>query len=483
MPYSTVIAAGFFAIGYSATAWAAVQPRAGIQGTQCQSQYEWLNNEQDITPCVLYSAVEAPCAQGSYNVGPLVKGKHYDPPDGATVSECACSWAAYNLQSACALCQDLPRSLNTWNFYNAACGSLLANDTYWPSDINITGNHKIPAYAGNNPASWTDQTFNSGQAQQIAQQNHPDLDGQPIPVDKKDKKPIGAIVGGVVGGVVLLAGLGILLWIYIRRRKRALSGVQELPSPQDARTHSHILPGTSKNPLDSFTSYSSHFHPMNTPSPAPMSSTQSIYTFNDSLRTWSQTGSVSAYTTNPNGTSPSHGHGVMSPAPTMQTTLPGPADHVQPYTLMDSDTNPASLAHRRKTQDLALAREGVTRRLEEVAEEGADGERRDGAQPPAYSPFPTPSETTSSHEVANARRERQGHGHRPSPGYPPEKGSQDTQSSSDYPWTSATSGNASNSTVTTPGRGQTTPTSQPAPNRHFSMRSVGSEDGPGRDVA
>ncbi|KAJ8088821.1 hypothetical protein PM082_014067 [Marasmius tenuissimus] len=166
----------------------------------------------------------------------------------------------------------------------------------------------------------------------------------------------------------------------------------------------------------------------------------------------------------------------------MQTTLPGSADHVQPYTLMDSDTNPASLAHRRKAQDLALAREGVNRL--EVVEEGADGERREGAaqQPPAYSPYPTPSETTSSHEVANVRRERQGHGHRPSPGYPPEKGSQDSQST-DYPWTSATSGNASNSTVTTPGRGQTTPTDQPAPNRHFSMRSVVSEDGPRVDIA
>ncbi|KAJ8088820.1 hypothetical protein PM082_014066 [Marasmius tenuissimus] len=215
MPHSTVIAAGFFAIGYSAAVRAAVQPRADIQATaQCQSEYGWAHNEQGTSPCLVYAALAAPCLQGRYHVPPITVDYHYDPPRDAHVNRCECSWAAYNMQSACTLCQDVLKALpNTWNSYNAACGSSLTNDTYWPSDIAITGGHKIPAYAATNPADWKDQIFDPVKAQQIAQQHLPDLDGKPPPEEeKKDKKPVGAIAGGVVGGVALLAGLGILLW-------------------------------------------------------------------------------------------------------------------------------------------------------------------------------------------------------------------------------------------------------------------------------
>ncbi|KAL0573843.1 hypothetical protein V5O48_008107 [Marasmius crinis-equi] len=496
MPHSAAMAT-VVVLGFPVLARAVVRVRDVTQAAPCLPNYDWLDSKQALSPCQLMAAVSAPCFQGGYNVSPLTANSHYDPPIGQDVTRCTCSWAAYNLNGACTACQGQTGSINTWPSYKEHCDGYISNTTYWPSDILIAANRTIPAYAGTNPNQWPDQRFDIAQAKQIAEKNQPDLTSDSVPTttptdNANHKPPIGAIAGGVVGGVVLLAGLGVLLWIC-KRRRRSRAGVQLLSPSREAphnRNESDDFQTKRARAFHSSSSFYSSFNPSPAPSPPPMSPAQTMYTYEGSMQTFSQFGAASAYTTPPQGTSPSHGGHVMSPAPAIQITAPGPADHIQPYTLRDCDTDPVSLAHRRKAGEFALDRDSNgTQRLEGVVEENPhpEGQVQPTTQPPAYSPYPSPSETASSHDVAAARREMHGHGHRPS-GYPPEKGSQDTQSS--YPWTSTNSGGISDSTITTntPDRGQSrteSETQNPRPaapvNRYHSMRSVGSEDGP--DIA
>ncbi|KAL0067988.1 hypothetical protein AAF712_004891 [Marasmius tenuissimus] len=103
-----------------------------------------------------------------------------------------------------------------------------------------------------------------------------------------------------------------------------------------------------------------------------------------------------------------HGHESEIMYPNL-TVEPGPVDHIQPYTLMDSDNAPSAFLS--KLKGLVTNREESedrTQRLGETEAEGADGgcgpEDEPEIQPPAYSLYPAPNETTrSSHETPNSR--------------------------------------------------------------------------------
>ncbi|KAK1224954.1 hypothetical protein PQX77_012103 [Marasmius sp. AFHP31] len=88
-----------------------------------------------------------------------------------------------------------------------------------------------------------------------------------------------------------------------------------------------------------------------------------------------------------------HGHeSIMSPDLTVE---PGPADHIQPYTLMDSDNAPSAFLSKLKGLDVnRVESEDSTQRLGETEAEGADGRREpedeSETQPPAYSLYPIP---------------------------------------------------------------------------------------------
>ena len=74
------------------------------------------------------------------------------------------------------------------------------------------------------------------QAQTIEQQGHADLTGVPISTSSK-KKPVGAIVGGVIGGLalILIAGALITWGIVKKRRSLGQNQSQNPPSGSDYR--------------------------------------------------------------------------------------------------------------------------------------------------------------------------------------------------------------------------------------------------------
>ncbi|KAG7086286.1 hypothetical protein E1B28_002250 [Marasmius oreades] len=429
--------------------------RASVQSNAtCGAQYFWLYNHKSISPCWLAAAVTGPCQQGDFNVAPLQPDHHYDPPINATATRCLCSWAAYNLYSACTACQGEVGILS-WPVYSQDCPSdYLSSTTYWPANFTITGNNELPYYAGTNPSTWADQRFNVQQAMNITNQQHPDLTGvSPSPTDSSTKNksgtPVGAIAGGVVGGVAVLV-LGALTFWYLRRKRNAtkFKGVQELDPGYQRNSFSEVAHKPLHNP--SF-SYAGSTFPTSTHPASP-----TVYTHNESVHSFSQFGSVSAFTT-PHSPLPSRY--VTSPAPTMQTTFPtaAPEDHIQPFLispthLSQTHSHPDPPVTPRKGDLVVL---NPTQRIpgppvnrdDESVEEGAVRGNGVSADPPAYTQYPGNSES-SSHNVAAVRREQHGHGHRP---YPAEKGnrSQDmTQSSATSPWTSVGSGETINNSAT-----------------------------------
>ncbi|KAK7019740.1 hypothetical protein VNI00_017980 [Paramarasmius palmivorus] len=430
----------YFVIGFPILASAAIfEPRAIQTNATCGPDFGWMSNSGGLTPCQLSAHLMAACLQGDYIVPALQKGNHYNPPNSQenTINRCSCSWATYNLFSACTACQGLTESISRWVAWQANCAGQLST-TYWPNGVPTPSNVRIPSYAGTNASQWNDGTFNIEQAKNISDLHKPDLGTtelttSPSASPTSNKTPVGAIVGGVVGGlVVLVAGLGLAWWIM--RRRRARQGVQELRhSPSfHTRSFSDITQKT-MGPSVGYTSFTT-FGGQTSASPPPVSPT--IYTHNDSHHSVSHFGSISAYTTPHQGTPSRH---VTSPAPTTQTFAR--EDIVQPFTISRSQT-----PQPRKGDEVVLdpynRMPGVNRAedTEDSASEVSSG-RRARMNPPAYTPHPSPSE--SSHDVASARRERQGHGHRP---YPREKGSQDTQTTAS-PWTSVGSRGVSDTTI------------------------------------
>ncbi|ESK88337.1 hypothetical protein Moror_14808 [Moniliophthora roreri MCA 2997] len=432
----------------------AFEPRAIQTNATCDSDFRWSFNNAGISPCLLTAALIGACAQGDFNVWALPSGSHYSPPQNITVNQgtpvnkCACSWAAYNLFSACTACQERSESINNWAFYNAECGQFLPAQTYWPNGTRVEGNWSLPHYAGTDPSIWSDGRFNVAQAKNMSDQPELRTD-QTVPPSPSqssgsdNKPPVGAIAGGVVGGVVVLVA-GIVLAYWILRRRRSRQGVQELKTKAHfpsfhARSYSDITQKT----LDQSVGYTSFTTFNHVPSSSPPPNSPTIYTHNDSRHSVSHFGSVVSAFTTPAQTTPSR-H-VISPAPTTQAV--SRENVIQPFTISRSQTpQPGPRKGSEVTLD-PFDRTPAVNRADDaddnttVSDPSAPRRRMN---PPAYTPHP--SSTESSHDVASARRERNGHGHRPYP-VPREKGSQDTQTTTS-PWTSVGSRGVSDTTIT-----------------------------------
>ncbi|KAF7982443.1 hypothetical protein HWV62_28585 [Athelia sp. TMB] len=109
---------------------------------------------------------------------------------------------------------------------------------YFPSEKGITfpSETAIPYWAAQNPAWWPNAEFSATQAQNLAQQGHPDQTGASSPSGGKSL-PVGLIVGGVLGGLaVLLIALALFLWKCSQRSSS--TPAQQLPPPAGNSGHS-----------------------------------------------------------------------------------------------------------------------------------------------------------------------------------------------------------------------------------------------------
>ncbi|KAJ7751871.1 hypothetical protein DFH07DRAFT_825725 [Mycena maculata] len=365
----------FFAT--SAFAARAVEERAAPQ-TQayCSTDFDWATNSQSLSPCLLTAFVWGSCFTGNWDVEALTAGNQYTNPNSTTANLCTCSWAAYNLISACTACQGFDSAVQNWAAYDQSCGDFLT-DTYFPSNVTLPNNTAIPYWAATNPTTWNDGRFDVSQAQLLAQENKPDIiQGQTQTsgvANKKSKRPIGAIVGGVIGGLVVLVIGGFAAFWLIRKRKREQApdgGTHPyLPRPPiHGRSTSDMSGRSMLNPRSTSAVYSQR--------PGTMYTTATMHTHTGSVHSLSHSGYTSPVR-------------VMSPPPA-QLQVANREDVIEPFTLRPTSP-PASMARKISGTTMRTAyTEGPTSPgLGMVHDQGTPERVR--LNPPAYSPYATPT--------------------------------------------------------------------------------------------
>ncbi|KAJ7206968.1 hypothetical protein B0H12DRAFT_1243214 [Mycena haematopus] len=319
---------------------------------QCSSDYDWASNSLGLTPCLLTARI------GMWPQ--LSQGQSYTNPNSTTANLCTCSWAAYNLISACTACQGFDSAVENWAAYDQSCGGFLTS-TYFPANVTLPKGTAIPFWAGTDPTTWNDGRFNTAQAQLLAEENKPDyVQGQSNPVAKKSKPPVGAIVGGVIGGVAVLIIGGIAFWLMRKRNQKHpeegdLSGKSILGHPPMSVVNSQ-RPGT-------------------------------IYTTAGTM-----------HTHNASVHSLSYGSGYSSPVRPMSPPSPPQTghreDHIEPFTLRPTSP-PASMSIARKTSGTTLRSTETPAAVvvhERYAQETSERAR---LNPPPYSPSASVSPASS----------------------------------------------------------------------------------------
>ncbi|KAJ3574663.1 hypothetical protein NP233_g1612 [Leucocoprinus birnbaumii] len=235
--------------------------------------WSWMNNDNGYSPCLTAAAVISPCFNAAYRVIGLQPGSRYDPPTGTFITPCYCSWATYNLLSACAVCQDQTNGVTSWFSWTQACGAYLTSDRAYPPGAVIPQNTTFPNWAATDPTTWENGRFNATQAKTIEESKPGDLQdpttiisSTPTPNQTQSKKNnVGAIAGGVIGGVIIIAiGIAAGIFMYCRNQKRKTQTVQRAPPMAQAPTDH------ARSPSDfSAKSFGSSGLPFNSFGPAP----------------------------------------------------------------------------------------------------------------------------------------------------------------------------------------------------------------------
>ncbi|KAJ7152569.1 hypothetical protein C8R46DRAFT_1121543, partial [Mycena filopes] len=330
-------------------------PRVAQTQAQCSDDYNWASNSRGDTPCLLTAKVWGSCFNGNWDVVALPKGDQYDNPNSTTANLCTCSWAAYNLISACTECQGLDSSVkqvsfpSPWAGYSGQCASF-ETDTYFPSNVTLPSGTAIPFWAGTNPSI-------------------------------RRKTPVGAIVGGVIGGLAVLAlGAAIAFW-WLRKRT------------QDGNEDTGTRPPQSMSVV----------HRAGT-----------IYTTSNTIHT--RTGSAHSLPYGSGYTSPAR---VMSP-PLSPVQMVNREDYVEPYTLRAASTSPPPPGMTRKASETTLT---TTYNNHEQGPAATSGSERTRLNPPPYS-AESPEPGDASPSPSPSPRFAPGHRARPEKG-----GSVDSQRS------------------------------------------------------
>ncbi|KAJ7800868.1 hypothetical protein B0H14DRAFT_2465068, partial [Mycena olivaceomarginata] len=165
---------------------------------QCGTDYNWASNSVGFSPCLLTAFVWGSCFTGDWDVPQLQQDESYTNPNSTTANLCTCSWAAYNLISACTACQGFESAVQNWAAYDQNCSSFLT-DAYFPLRVPLPADTKIPFWAGTNPLTWNNGRFDTAQAQLLVQQNKPDLVQETLSSTVGEKSNRATIIGAAVG--------------------------------------------------------------------------------------------------------------------------------------------------------------------------------------------------------------------------------------------------------------------------------------------
>ncbi|KAF7785194.1 hypothetical protein Agabi119p4_1359 [Agaricus bisporus var. burnettii] len=196
------------------------------------AMWTWMDNSRSMNPCKTVAYLQGACQGLTYEVEPLEIGHHYDPPltsaANNTADACYCSWATYNLLSACTLCQGSQNGVLPWARWNSVdCAKYTSTTVPWPPEFNTTipDDVTFPNWAAKDPTTWNDGRWNPAQASALASTEFGDYPlGTPTPSESSKSgggSNAGAIAGGVVGGVIAVAiGIAVAVFLLCRARRR-----------------------------------------------------------------------------------------------------------------------------------------------------------------------------------------------------------------------------------------------------------------------
>jgi len=255
----------------------------------------WTFNSLNQNACTVAAYLMSTCNMGSFTINSLLPGYSYTGPSGVDDSNlCKCNTIAYSLISACDACQS--ETWITWSEYSFNCTRTLSPSTF-PNPV--PAGTRVPQWAlldvtlenswnvnksmaiGDSPEIGPGETISglsasaSTTAQSTGTSPNPTVfsgassaSASRTPTPTKSSSNVGAIAGGVVGGVAAISIAVVAVFFFLRRqRAKAPSStyaVGGMPQPQmdeyrqplsDDGTGTYIPPSTPGTPVTSMKLY------------------------------------------------------------------------------------------------------------------------------------------------------------------------------------------------------------------------------------
>ncbi|KAK0503362.1 hypothetical protein EDD18DRAFT_1458126 [Armillaria luteobubalina] len=194
----------------------------------------WVYNSLNQSACSIASSLMGACTSSTYTVVPLEIGQIYDGPWKGSDTACLCSSVYYSLLSTCAFCQN--HNYASWSTWITNCTNIYVS--VYPGEI--PESTAVPHWAYQNvtiyndfnetvAASDTDASESSGV---IPSATSTATSSSPPTITASEQVKSGIIIGAVVGTFALLAILGFVIWLVIRRRRRPepIKGTRAIPA-------------------------------------------------------------------------------------------------------------------------------------------------------------------------------------------------------------------------------------------------------------
>ncbi|KAJ3574664.1 hypothetical protein NP233_g1613 [Leucocoprinus birnbaumii] len=216
-----------------------VFPRAFQTNATCipanGEDWLWMDNAQQQTPCLAAAFAIGPCVSENYNVVSLAGTTRQYDPSKDQVNSCICIQPAPSMYS-------VPRITEQYIIF-------VSTTRPYPANVTIPQGVTFPKWAAQNPTSWPEQRFD-GNAAHTFETAHPgdylDPSSPAANQNGRSGNNVGAIAGGVVGGVLVLAiGIAAALFFYCRSQKRNPQSIQEAPPMAQSPIDYHV-----RNPSD-----------------------------------------------------------------------------------------------------------------------------------------------------------------------------------------------------------------------------------------
>ncbi|KAL0946687.1 hypothetical protein HGRIS_012874 [Hohenbuehelia grisea] len=265
----------------------------------CSPSFQWAFNSLNQSPCVIRAYLATLCSP-NWSVYALQPGSRYIGPPSGEASPCSCNMATYMLLSACGACQN--RTWVNWYTWSSHCPAAMTNYDTYPGDI--PPETAVPAWAFINVLEHPEMnaTFSPRVAEGVgnmpeskgpASQSSTSTSSSSMPTSLTSPTTTAtslgfsstsvasasssalttqvnaaAIVGGILGGVLLVTIASLACFIFMQRmiRNRRQAFNTTVPTPFAA----WLWPGMSRRSKDATESLGGLPVSMN-PGPPPYS--------------------------------------------------------------------------------------------------------------------------------------------------------------------------------------------------------------------